>query len=119
MVNKILIVDDEISVAKLYEEYLIENGFEVMCINDPMVAADVFSTFQPDLVLLDINMPEKNGFAVLREIKKLNPSVPIYFLSAYDEYKRNFNSLYAEEFIPKSRDPKIIVKLINTIADPA
>jgi len=113
MVNKILIVDDEISVAKLYEEYLIENGFEVMCINDPLVATEAFSTFQPDLVLLDINMPEKNGFAVLREIKKISPSVPIYFLSAYDEYKRNFNSLYAEEFIPKSRDPNIILKLIS------
>jgi DNA-binding response OmpR family regulator len=119
MVNKILIVDDEISVARLYEEYLNENGFEVMCIDDPLVAVEAFSAFQPDLVLLDINMHEKNGFTVLREIKKISPSVPIYFLSAYDEYKRNFNSLYAEEFIPKSRDPKIIVKLINTIAETA
>lgn len=115
MIKRILIIDDEVNVSKLYEDYLIENGFIVETINNPMEAVDKFKVFLPDLVLLDINMPEKDGFTLLREIKKLNPSVPVYFLTAHDEHKRNFNSLYAEEFILKSRDPKIIIKLIKNI----
>jgi len=41
-----------------------------MCINDPLVATEAFSTFQPDLVLLDINMPEKNGFCCVKGNQK-------------------------------------------------
>lgn len=115
MIKRILIIDDEANVSKLYEDYLIENGFIVDTINNPIAAVDKFKIFQPDLVLLDINMPEKDGFVLLREIKKVNPSVPVYFLTAHEEHKRNFNSLYAEEFILKSRDPKVIIKLINNI----
>ncbi|MCA1933161.1 MAG: response regulator [Calditerrivibrio sp.] len=115
MIKRVLIIDDEANVSKLYEDYLTENGFVVESINNPMGAVDKFTVFQPDLVLLDINMPDKDGFTLLREIKKVNPSVPIYFLTAHDEHKRNFNSLYAEEFILKSRDPKVIIKLIKNI----
>lgn len=115
MIKRVLIIDDEANVSKLYEDYLTENGFVVESINNPMGAVDKFTVFQPDLVLLDINMPDKDGFTLLREIKKVNPSVTIYFLTAHDEHKRNFNSLYAEEFILKSRDPKVIIKLIKNI----
>ncbi len=112
-VKKILIVDDEPNVAKLYEDYLQEYGFDVKCVYNPNEALGVFSIFQPDLVLLDVNMPEKDGLTVLREIKKTTPNVPVYLLTAHDEHKRNFNALYAEEYILKSRDPKIIINLIE------
>ncbi|MCA1980694.1 MAG: response regulator, partial [Calditerrivibrio sp.] len=75
MIKRVLIIDDEANVSKLYEDYLTENGFVVESINNPMGAVDKFTVFQPDLVLLDINMPDKDGFTLLREIKKVNPSV--------------------------------------------
>lgn len=114
-VKKILIVDDEPNVARLYEDYLKDYGFDVKSINNPHEATNEFYIFQPDLVLLDVNMPEKDGLTVLRELKKASPNIPVYLLTAHDEHKRNFNALYAEEYILKSRDPKIIVNLIEKI----
>jgi len=112
-VKKIMIIEDEPNIAKLYEEYLSEYGFNVKSIYNPNEAVNEFKIFQPDLVLLDVNMPGKDGLTVLREIKKVTPYVPVYLLTAHDEHKRNFNALYAEEYILKTRDPKIIVKLIE------
>ncbi|MCX8083844.1 MAG: response regulator [Calditerrivibrio sp.] len=112
-IKKIMIVDDEPNVAKLYEEYLAEYGYEVFTENNPNNVMTSFTSFQPDLVLLDVNMPEKDGLTLLKEIKKVIPKIPVYLLTAHDEHKRNFNSLYADEYILKSRDPKIILTLIE------
>ncbi|MEF3254250.1 MAG: response regulator [Deferribacterales bacterium] len=117
MVKKVMIIDDDSNILRLYEEFLEENGFEVRSVNDPKVVLDEFNAFMPDLVLLDINMPEKDGFTLIREIKVKNPKIPVFFLTAYDEHKRNFNSLYAEEFIPKSKEPKILLKLIQDMSE--
>lgn len=70
MKEKILIVDDEELIRKIYFERLNFEGFQVETANDGVEALEKMKTFTPDLVLLDILMPRKDGFATLEEIKK-------------------------------------------------
>lgn len=70
MREKILVVDDEELIRKIYFERLNFEGFEVQTANDGIEALDKMKTFMPDLVLLDILMPRKDGFSALEEMRK-------------------------------------------------
>ena len=74
MKEKILIVDDEELIRKIYYERLNFEGFEVQTANDGFEALEKMKTYTPDLILLDILMPRKDGFATLEEMKK-NPNL--------------------------------------------
>jgi len=64
----ILVVEDDRSLANWISDYLLENQFEVMLANRGDVAVELVKDDKPDLVILDINLPEKDGFEVCKEI---------------------------------------------------
>jgi DNA-binding response OmpR family regulator len=66
--KKLLIVDDDVGLAKVYARIGAGLGFEVKVVNDSRQATDAFLTFHPDLAVLDLMMPEKDGIDVLNEI---------------------------------------------------
>lgn len=103
MKNKILIIDDDFSIREFYKTFFSENGFDIITAEDGIKGIEYFKKQRPDIVLLDISMPEKNGLDVLREIKEIDEEVPVFLLTAYEEYKRNFASLYAEEYFVKTK----------------
>jgi len=70
MSKRILLVDDESDVCLALEKVLDENGFTVDSYDDPLLALEKFRANLYDLVILDIKMPEMNGFALYREIKR-------------------------------------------------
>lgn len=70
MKEKILVVDDEELIRKIYLERLNFEGFQVQTASDGVEALEKIKTFMPDLILLDVLMPRKDGFATLEEIKK-------------------------------------------------
>ena len=70
MSKRILVVDDESDVCLALEKVLDENGFTVDSYEDPLLALEKFRANLYDLVILDIKMPEMNGFALYREIKR-------------------------------------------------
>jgi len=74
MKEKILVVDDEELIRKIYFERLNFEGFQVETASDGQEALEKIKTFVPDLILLDILMPRKDGFATLEELKK-NPQL--------------------------------------------
>jgi DNA-binding response OmpR family regulator len=79
---KILYVEDEIFLAKIVGETLQSKGFEVTTINDGGYAVQKFLELQPDVCVLDIMLPNKDGFTIADEIREKNTEVPIIFLSA-------------------------------------
>ncbi len=109
----ILVVDDELSLREYYKEFLSENGYEVIVASNGKEGIEAFIDCSPDLVLLDISMPDTNGMVILKEMKKLNDKIPVFLLTAYEEYKRNFATLYAEEYLVKNKKPEIILKKIK------
>jgi DNA-binding response OmpR family regulator len=86
MPRRILIVDDEsdvnTAIAKVLEQY----GYKVDSCEYPLIALDNFKPHFYDLVVLDIKMPEMNGFSFYREIKKLDKDLKICFLTAGEMY---------------------------------
>jgi DNA-binding response OmpR family regulator len=78
----ILIVDDDPDVATVFSIGLEDVGFEVYSYNDPLEALSNFKPYFYDLLLVDINMPEMNGFELCTEILKMDVNVRICFITA-------------------------------------
>ena len=66
------------------------------------MALQMARTSAPDVILLDLLMPEMNGLEVLRKIKETNPTLPIILSSAYHEFKQDLSSWASDEYIVKS-----------------
>lgn len=112
MAKRILIIDDEEHIRAHYQELLTEQGFEVETAFDGESGLAAYKGGQFDLVLLDVNMPDKSGLEVLKEIKGVKDSQVVFLLTAFDEYKRNFASLYAEEYFTKDKKIDILLRRI-------
>ncbi len=102
MKKKILLVDDEDSIHLLYREEFEEEGYEVHSALSGEEALDKLKIIAPDLVILDINMPNMNGIEALRKMKEINPNLPVILSSAYQEFKQDLASWASDDYIVKS-----------------
>lgn len=117
--GRILVVDDEPDVNTALREVLEQNGFKVDSYEDPLLALENFEAHLYDLVILDIKMPEMNGFSLYREIKKSEKYLKICFLTAgemyYGSYSDIFSSLPANYFIRKPVGNEELLRRIDEI----
>jgi len=88
--KKILIVDDEPDVSNVLKKVFERAGFDAESFDDPLLALENFKTSSYDLLLLDIKMPEMDGFRLYQEIKKIDSKVKICFLTASEMYYEQF-----------------------------
>ena len=82
---KILYVEDELFLGRIVKESLESRGYEVVLVDDGRLVSEVFKSLQPDLCLLDVMLPHKDGFELGHEIRALNSNIPIIFLTAKDQ----------------------------------
>src|SRR5436853_1125136 len=80
--TKVFYVEDELFLAKIVKESLESRSFEVIMESDGAKAVAAFKKSQPDICVLDIMLPNKDGFTIADEIRELNEEVPIIFLTA-------------------------------------
>jgi len=113
---KILVVDDDLHIQRLYKEEFEEEGYEVVIASNGQEAIDLFNSEAPDLVTLDILLPDIDGIRLLRQMKEKNPKVPIIMSTAYD-YRDDFAVWASEAYIVRSSDldelKATIKKLMN------
>ena len=100
---KLLIVDDDINIQRLYKEELEEEGYEVIVAGTGKDALELFERENPDIVSLDILMPDIDGISLLRKMKEMRPKIPIIMSTAYD-YRDDFAVWASEAYIVKSSD---------------
>ena len=107
MSQKVLIVEDDSNIAELLHLYLEKEGFETKVAKDGGKGVEYFRSFQPNLVLLDIMMPQLDGWQVCREIRKKS-QVPIIMLTAKGEVfdKVLGLELGADDYIVKPLRPR-------------
>ena len=79
---KILVVDDEQMLLDMVSDALSFAGYEVVVAADGLAALNVVRNQRPDLVILDVNMPEPDGFQVARSLRSTDPDLPVLFLTA-------------------------------------
>ncbi len=111
--DKILLVDDEESIHLLYREEFEDVGYEVHSAMNGDQALDMLGALNPDLVILDINMPGMNGIDVLRKIKESSPDLPVILSSAYQEFKQDLSSWASDDFIVKSADMSELLEAVK------
>ncbi|HAM50945.1 MAG TPA: two-component system response regulator [Nitrospiraceae bacterium] len=100
---KILIVDDDQHIRRLYKEELEDEGYEVVAAATGNEAIELFEKENPDLVTLDILMPDVDGIKLLRQMKEKKPRIPIIMSTAYD-YRDDFAVWASEAYIVKSAE---------------
>jgi len=119
--QKILIVDDEPDITTALKMYLELQGFHVDTFTDPANALAHFKAGFYQLLILDIKMPEMNGFELYTEIKKKDKTVKVFFLTALSDMhdyafkKEVFPKEGERYFIAKPIENKEILKRINTV----
>ena len=116
MENKVLIIDDDEKLCKLLKEYLEANGFKVIALAD---GSDVKKTLQkesPEMVILDIMLPGKDGLEVLKEIR-LDHTLPVIMLTAKgDETDRIVGlELGADDYLPKPFNPRELLARMKAV----
>ena len=114
--EKILIVDDDKNICDLLRMYLEKEGYAVVMEHNGVDAVNTFNTENPDLVLLDIMLPQLDGWQVCREIRKTSEK-PIIMLTAKDETfdKVLGLELGADDYVTKPFDTKEIVARIKAV----
>ena len=114
--QRILIVDDDNNIAELISLYLTKECFNAMIVNDGEEALQAFSSFAPNLILLDLMLPGIDGYQVCREIRQKS-NVPIIMLSAKGEIfdKVLGLELGADDYIIKPFDSKELVARVKAV----
>ena len=111
----ILLVDDDLKNSMLLKRFLEVEGFCVTYANNGAIGWELYHTSKPDLILLDINMPEMNGFELAKKIREANQKVLIFFLTdrtEKDDRLKGF-SLKGNDYIPKPFYPEELIAKIK------
>jgi DNA-binding response OmpR family regulator len=115
-VNKILVVEDETKIARLVRDYLEHAGFEAVVVGDGETALASARRSKPDLVVLDLGLPGRDGLDVARALRRTS-SVPIVMLTARgDETDRVVGlELGADDYVVKPFSPKELVARVRAV----
>jgi len=100
----------------LYKAELEDEGYEVITANSGREAIELFETHKPDIVTLDIMIPDMDGIQVLRQLKQKNPNVPVIMLTAYD-YRDDFSIWASDAYVVKSSDLGPLKETIREISE--
>lgn len=114
--NSIFLVDDDQELCQLLTEYLEPEGFKVDAVNDGRTAVDRLRCTHYDMVVLDVMLPELNGFDVLRALREFS-HVPVLMLTARGEDVDRIVGLEmgADDYLPKPCNPRELLARIKAI----
>ncbi|HOR84992.1 MAG TPA: response regulator transcription factor [Bacillota bacterium] len=116
MKAKVLVVDDDYNIAELIRLYLEKEGHEVNTVYSGKAALDAFYSWTPDIVILDIMLPEIDGYDICRQIRKVS-SIPIIMLTARGETfdKVLGLELGADDYLVKPFEPKELIARVKAV----
>ena len=116
MSTKILVIDDDANICELLRLYFENEGYQVKTANDGFEGLKTFKIYEPDLVLLDIMLPQKDGYQVLREIREFSQK-PVIMITAKGEIfdKVLGLELGADDFVVKPFDMKELSARIKAV----
>ncbi len=116
MAKKVLIVEDDNNIAELLHLYLEKEGFETQVARDGGKGVELFRSFQPDLVLLDIMLPVMDGWSVLKKIRE-SGKTPVIMLTAKGELEDRVTGLEsgADDYIVKPFEMKEVLARIHAV----
>ena len=125
MAKKILIVDDDIEQIEFASTVLEENGYILISATDGLEGMEKVKSEKPDLILLDILMPEKSGISMYRDLRndKESKDIPVIVVTGVGRGQRIEGRMMGQDpnipapegFIQKPMEPSVILKLVNKL----
>ena len=114
--TKILVVDDDLNICEMLKVYFENEGYEVKSVNDGVEGLVAFKTYEPDLVLLDIMLPKKDGWQVCREIREMSAKPVIMITAKGDVFDKVLGlELGADDFVVKPFDMKELSARVKAV----
>jgi len=115
--EQILVIDDDVKLCELLEEYLETEGFQMVFANDGRLGAQKAASFKYDLIILDVMLPEMNGFEVLRSLRDATVKTPVIMLTARDSEVDRIVGLEmgADDYLPKPFNPRELIARIRAV----
>jgi DNA-binding response OmpR family regulator len=113
----IFLLEDDLSFGAVLKSYLELNDYEVTWVDDGKFAADKFRNGIYHICILDVMLPNIDGFSIAREVRKINPDIPLVFLTAKtlkEDILRGYN-LGADDYITKPFDTEVLLCKIRAI----
>lgn len=116
MKRKILIIEDEKNLMHVLKDNFLQEGFDIISALDGEEGVDKFYSENPDLILLDINLPKKNGWEVCKEIRNIS-TLPILMMTARDSDEDEYKGLDlgADDYITKPFNLKILTLKVKKL----
>ena len=114
--TKILVIDDDESICENIKTYFEKEGYEVKTVNDGLSGVDSFKLYSPDLVVLDIVLPKKDGWQVCREIREVSDKPIIMISSKGDTFDKVLGlELGADDYLVKPFDIKELSARVKAV----
>lgn len=116
---RLLLVEDDPNLGPGLKAFFSSKGYEVTWVKEGTDAPSLVASMLPDLVLLDLRLPQKDGFEVLREIKEKGAGVPVLILTALQKraYEQRCRELGAAGYYQKPFDLKRLARRIEELAE--
>jgi len=114
---KILLAEDDTDFGNILSQYVSLSGFEVVLARNGLEAWEMFHKSKPDICVLDVMMPEMDGFTLAEKLRAEEPGIPFIFLTAKslrEDMVRGLK-LGADDYITKPFDPEMLILRINNI----
>ena len=116
MDKKILIIDDDTNICEMLKIYMENEGYEVKTANDGAEGVNFFKMYEPDIVLLDIMLPKKDGWQVCREIREIAQKPVIMITAKGDVFDKVLGlELGADDFVVKPFDMKELSARVKAV----
>ncbi len=113
----VLLVDDNLAGLEILDARLKLLGYRTTLAHNGEAAMEILGRDAPSLVVLDVTMPEMNGYQTCREIKRRDPSTPVIILTAKNDPADRFWAFQsgADDFLNKPIDPAVVAARIQTL----
>jgi len=117
MNERILVVDDEAHIVAFVRGYLERDGYEVLTAAEGDAALELATTEHPDLLVLDVMLPRRSGFDVLRALRAAGSTVPVIMLTARDDVIDRVAGLElgADDYVVKPFEPRELVARVGAV----
>lgn len=115
---KVLLVEDEENISRLLKDAIGDNFHSFIVASDGVEGRELFLKIKPDIVITDIMMPRLSGLDMAKELKQINPDIPIIILSAFSEKEKLFDAIDigVTKYFLKPFDPDELLDYINGLA---
>ncbi|WP_339149445.1 MULTISPECIES: response regulator transcription factor [unclassified Sutcliffiella] len=114
---KVLIVEDDPNISELISLYIEKEGFHPICAEDGEIGLSLYFDNRPDFIILDIMLPEMDGWEVCKAIRRDNPDIPIIMLTGKGESYDKIRGLTigADDYIVKPFDPNELIARVKAV----